>query len=90
MRPENAETFKRLGTICYVRADVQLIFDRFVANGMPAYLEKVPVDERLAALTDMWNDRNAVYESLADLTARSTIGPAEEVANELETALTTN
>ncbi len=87
MRSENADIFKRLGIICYVRADVQLIYGRFVANGMPAYLEAVPEPERLAVLTEMWNERNSVYESLANLTATSTIGPAEEVADDLEARL---
>ena len=87
MRPENAEIFKRLGTVCYVQADVQLIYDRFVVNGMPAYLGSVPEPERLAVLTDMWNERNTIYESLADFTAISTSAPADAVADELENQL---
>ena len=87
MNHENAEIFKRLGTVCYVIADVRLIFDRFVADGMPAYLEDVPDDERLSRLTEIWHERNKVYEKIADLTVVSTAGPAEDVAEELDRLL---
>lgn len=87
MRPENASIFKQLGTVCYVQAPVELIYERFKANGMPAYLESVPEAERLARLTEMWTERNTIYESLADFTATSTSGPADAVSDELENQL---
>lgn len=88
LRPENQEIFSQLGTVCYIKEDPKRIFKRFLAHGMPAYLEAIPEEERYETMKTMWIERGQVYSPLADITAVPESDDAEEVTDAIYSLLT--
>ena len=65
LRTENRQILKELGTIIYLQASPQTIYDRMmIAKGLPAYLKDNPSVE---GVSDVLSTRHAEYQSLADI-----------------------
>ncbi|NLD98644.1 MAG: shikimate kinase [Fibrobacter sp.] len=61
----NWKILKNIGTVVYLYARPEIIFERMKEKGMPAWLQENPCIENL---TGRWETRDPVYRSLADLT----------------------
>ena len=63
LSPDNQSILKSIGKIIYLKADPEVIFHRMESKGLPAWLQKNPT---LDYLKEVWNERNATYETIAD------------------------
>jgi shikimate kinase len=83
MRPESRDIIKSLGTVIYLEANPQTIFDRMVIEkGVPAFLQHDPTPE---GVSDILSTRHAEYEALSDLiihTDRLTISEVTDIVIE--------
>ena len=62
---DNRAILKELGTIIYLQASPQIIYERMMKEkGLPAYLKNNPTVE---GVSDVMSTRHAEYQSLADI-----------------------
>jgi len=78
MRPENRELLAKLGRVVYLRCAPDALLGRMEAKGLPLFLRD---DSSLERLTEIWIQRHAIYEAMADVTVdNSSIGLEETVS----------
>lgn len=78
---ENRDLLSQLGTVCYIRTDPDVIFERFRQNKtMPAYMDEHPTMGRLRAI---WQTRHAVYTELADIEIGAGTQSPDRITNDL-------
>jgi shikimate kinase len=63
LRQENRKILSELGTIIYLKTAPEEAFRRMKAKGIPLFLRADPSMDNLKRI---WQERHAVYESLAD------------------------
>jgi shikimate kinase len=80
----NRERAARLGTVVYLHASPEAIFERMRIKGFPQYLGDNPSIEILAALTA---ERGPIYEKIADIVIDNTRLSPEEAASAAAQAL---
>lgn len=78
LREENIQILKELGTIVYLKADPQVVFERMQAKGLPLFLRD---DPSMANLELIWHRRHQIYQSLADYTLDNSQLSIEETAD---------
>ncbi len=86
MRENTRALLRTLGTIVYLRTDPAVLFERMQAKGLPLFLREDPSPGHLERL---WNERHAVYVTLADHTVDNTHLTIQETADRVMAALRT-
>ena len=62
MHPDNFRQLSEYDWIVYLRPTAEVIFNRFKAKGIPAYLEDDPTLENLSRI---YKQRDGIYKELA-------------------------
>jgi shikimate kinase len=80
LRPENAELMRKTGTAVYLRASVDVLWDRVKDKGHRPLLE---VPDPKAALREILSKRRELYEKSCSVNVLTDGKTAEEVAREI-------
>ncbi len=80
MHEPNRPLLRQVGTVVYLKTAPELLFARFQAQGIPAFMAQDPT---LPHLRELWAVRDAVYRQIADITIETGTRPVPEVAAEI-------
>jgi shikimate kinase len=84
LEEQNRQLLCEFGTIVYIRADAEVIFERMKFKGVPVFLHQDPTVENLRRFQ---SQRHPIYQSMAtlslDTTALSPVQSAEQIVEAL-------
>lgn len=81
---KNADILKKIGRIIYLKVDIEILYERIMNGGMPAFFnEKNPRESFLLFQAE----RNPVYEKNADLIIKTMRLSPGEIAEKIVTML---
>jgi len=84
LKKEAADLLEKNGTVIYLTATPETIFERMKEKGIPAYLQSDPTIENLRS---HFLKRDPVYRALADIILDTEGHTPEELANDLFSAI---
>ena len=76
IRPENHSFVKKLGTVIYLLPDKDIVYNRILKKGVPAFFP-YPEDPR-RSFEELWQERHPIYSKLADCVVRLIDGPQQQ------------
>ena len=78
--PENREKLAARGTVVYLKASISQQMERTAKDKSRPLLQ---VDDRLGKLEELAEERNPMYESIAEITVETGEGSVRTIANEI-------
>lgn len=84
---ENSRAMKQLskhGLFCYIREDAEVLFDRIISRGIPAFLDPADPWEDFLRL---YSRRTALYEGKADINLEAGGRGIDDIFEDLITAI---
>lgn len=85
LREENRKLLSQLGKIIYLNTDPEVAFGRMQAKGIPLFLRADPSMDNVKRI---WQERHAVYMSLADHVLENSRLTVKQTADRIITILT--
>lgn len=64
MSQKNRTILKKLGTIVYIKASPEILFQRMSAKGVPLFLKD---NSTIEYLTEIWEKRDKIYSAMTNL-----------------------
>lgn len=86
MQDENRRMVQDIGTIIYIQVDADVLFDRIIRDGIPAFFDPEKPRE---SFDKLYAERKPIYEDCANLVVDTTGFDIEQSAKKLQIAIET-